>query len=79
MNEPLDEMNRYKVEETEYYNIVCRVPGPTTTKNMHRWQAKPAFAVLDENSGAYIAFTTGLKEAERITDALNFWEAKKPA
>jgi hypothetical protein len=47
----------------DYYTITGLVPGSVFQK--------PAWAVLDEKDGGYIAFTTDEEQADRIARAMN--------
>lgn len=57
------EGDRYKVEESDYYTITGTVPYA-------RFE-KPAYCVLDEEDGGYIAFCTSEKQANELVDVLN--------
>ena len=54
----------------DYYTITGLVPGSVFQK--------PAWAVLDEKDGGYIAFTTDEKQAERIARALTAYDEIDP-
>lgn len=64
MNEKPYEGERFKdCEAFDYYSVVGTIPGMPTTR--------PAWGILDEEDGGYIAFCTDEKSAIRIAGALN--------
>lgn len=62
-----EEFPPFSVQDAgDYYTITGLVPGLVFQK--------PAWGVLDEKDGGYIAFTTDEEQAERIVRALTTTE-----
>ena len=58
------EGERFKVEDSEYYSVSGKVPS-------FEYKDKPAWCILDEEDGGYVAFCTDQKSANFIVDTLN--------